>query len=72
MPVETVVAESVNFPNSGLSILRMPDGEGGTLDAEFKWGMPDNRGSFSVLSLGLNFYRAAVPELPRPFPLGFH
>ncbi|MHB9030410.1 MAG: heparinase II/III domain-containing protein, partial [Candidatus Latescibacterota bacterium] len=45
---------SVNFPNSGLSILRRP-WENSALEAEFKWGIPDNRGSFSVLSLGLHF-----------------
>ncbi len=45
---------SVNFPNSGLSILRRP-WDNGNLEAEFKWGMPDNRGDFSVLSFGLYF-----------------
>ncbi len=45
---------SVNFPSSGLSILRRPWGNS-ALEAEFKWGIPDNRGSFSVLSLGMSF-----------------
>ena len=45
---------SVNFPNSGLSILRRP-WEDGPLEAEFRWGIPDNRGDFSVNSLGLYF-----------------
>jgi len=45
---------SVNFPNSGLSILRRP-WETSALEAEFKWGIPDNRGTFSTLSLGLFF-----------------
>ncbi len=45
---------SVNFPNSGLSILRRP-WETSALEAEFKWGIPENRGTFSTLSLGLFF-----------------
>ncbi len=62
---------SVNFPNSGLSILRRPDPAGsGTLDAEFKWGIPDNRGSFSVLSLGLNFRGYRAQSYPGHFPWG--
>ena len=60
---------SVNFPNSGLSILRRPWGDG-MLDAEFKWGMPDNRGSFSVLSLGLYFGGYRCQSYPGHFPWG--
>lgn len=62
---------SVNFPSSGLTILRRPDPAGtGTLDAEFKWGIPDNRGSFSVLSLGLNFRGYRAQSYPGHFPWG--
>ncbi|MHB9031326.1 MAG: heparinase II/III domain-containing protein, partial [Candidatus Latescibacterota bacterium] len=62
---------SVNFPSSGLTILRRPDLSGaGTLDAEFKWGIPDNRGSFSVLSLGLNFRGYRAQSYPGHFPWG--
>jgi hypothetical protein len=62
---------SVNFPASGLTILRRPDPSGaGTLDAEFKWGIPDNRGSFSVLSLGLNFRGYRAQSYPGHFPWG--
>ena len=64
------VPPSVNFPNSGLSILRRPDPEGGTFDAEFKWGIPDNRGSFSVLSLGLNFKGYRAQSYPGHFAWG--
>ncbi len=60
---------SVNFPNSGLSILRRPWGNG-TLDAEFKWGMPDNRGSFSMLSLGFFFGGYRCQSYPGHFPWG--
>jgi hypothetical protein len=60
---------SVNFPNSGLSILRRP-WENGTLDAEFKWSMPDNRGSFSVLSLGLDFGGYRCQSYPGHFHWG--
>ncbi|MCE5248815.1 heparinase II/III family protein [bacterium] len=60
---------SVNFPNSGLSILRRPF-ENGTMDAEFKWGIPDNRGSFSVLSLGLFFGGYNCQSYPGHFPWG--
>ena len=60
---------SVNFPNSGYSILRRPfDGE--TLEAEFRWGMPDNRGSFSVLSLGLDCYGYHCQSYPGHFHWG--
>lgn len=73
-PVQSVsvdfgIPPSVNFPNSGLSILRRP-WEGGTMDAEFKWGMPDNRGSFSVLSLGLYFGGYHCQSYPGHFPWG--
>jgi hypothetical protein len=62
---------SVNFPGSGLTILRRPDPAGtGTLDAEFKWGIPDNRGSFSVLSLGLSFRGYRAQSYPGHFPWG--
>ncbi len=62
---------SVNFPNSGLTILRRPDPAGkGTLDAEFKWGIPDNRGSFSVLSFDLNFRGYRAQSYPGHFPWG--
>ena len=64
------VPPSVNFPNSGLSILRRPDPAGGTLDAEFKWGIPDNRGSFSVLSLALNFRGYHAQSYPGHFAWG--
>lgn len=60
---------SVNFPNSGLSILRRP-WENGALEAEFKWGMPDNRGSFSVLSLGLFFGGYNCQSYPGQFNWG--
>lgn len=60
---------SVNFPNSGLTILRMPYGDG-TFDAEFKWSMPDNRGSFSVMSLGLYFYGYNCQSYPGHFHWG--
>ena len=63
------IPPSVNFPNSGLSILRRP-WEKGTLDAEFKWGMPDNRGSFSMLSLGLYFGGYRAQSYPGHFPWG--
>ena len=73
-PVEGVevdfgIPPSVNFPNSGLSILRRP-WENGTLDAEFKWSMPDNRGSFSVLSLGLYFGGYRCQSYPGHFAWG--
>ncbi len=61
---------SVNFPNSGLSILRRPWKHGGMLDAEFKWGIPDNRGSFSVLSLGLHFGGYRCQSYPGQFAWG--
>ena len=67
--VDFGIPPSVNFPNSGLSILRRPWG-GDTLDAEFKWGMPDNRGSFSVLSLGLYFGGYYCQSYPGHFPWG--
>ncbi|MFC1692104.1 heparinase II/III family protein [Candidatus Latescibacterota bacterium] len=60
---------SVNFPNSGLSILRRP-WEDGALEAEFKWSMPDNRGSFSVLSLGLYFGGHRCQSYPGHFHWG--
>ncbi|MDP2984927.1 MAG: heparinase II/III family protein, partial [Candidatus Latescibacter sp.] len=60
---------SVNFPYSGLSILRRP-WENGTMDAEFKWGIPDNRGSFSVLSLGLFFGGYNCQSYPGHFAWG--
>ncbi len=60
---------SVNFPNSGLSILRRP-WENGALEAEFKWGIPDNRGSFSVLSLGLFFGGYNCQSYPGQFNWG--
>ncbi len=60
---------SVNFPGSGLSILRRP-WEDGALEAEFKWGMPDNRGSFSVLSLGLYFGGYNCQSYPGHFAWG--
>ena len=60
---------SVNFPYSGLSILRRP-WENGTMDAEFKWGIPDNRGSFSVLSLGLFFGGYNCQSYPGHFDWG--
>ncbi|MFC1528802.1 heparinase II/III family protein, partial [Candidatus Latescibacterota bacterium] len=63
------IPPSVNFPNSGLSILRRP-WEDGTIDAEFKWGMPDNRGSFSMLSLGLYFGGYNCQSYPGHFPWG--
>ena len=63
------IPPSVNFSNSGLSILRRP-WEQGTMDAEFKWGMPDNRGSFSVLSLGLYFGGYHCQSYPGHFPWG--
>ena len=61
---------SVNFPNSGLTILRRPAEGGGTLDAEFRWGMTDNRGEFAMLSLGLNFYGYRAQNYPGHFPWG--
>jgi hypothetical protein len=61
---------SVNFPNSGLTILRRPAEGGGTLDAEFRWGMTDNRGEFAMLSLGLSFYGYRVQNYPGHFPWG--
>ncbi len=65
------VPPSVNFPSSGLTILRRPDPAGtGTIDAEFKWGIPDNRGSFSVLSLGLNFRGYRAQSYTGHFPWG--
>ena len=67
--VDFGIPPSVNFPNSGLSILRRP-WEKGTLDAEFKWSMPDNRGSFSVLSLGLYFGGYRCQSYPGHFPWG--
>ena len=67
--VEVDIPPSANFPNSGLSILRRPWGNG-TLDAEFKWGIPDNRGSFSVLSLGLYFGGYRCQSYPGHFPWG--
>ena len=60
---------SVNFPNSGLSILRRPWGNS-ALEAEFKWGIPDNRGSFSVLSLGLFFGGYNCQSYPGQFNWG--
>lgn len=68
-PVIPLVLPSVNFPNSGLSILRRPADEE-TLNAEFKWSMPDNRGSFSVLSLGLYFYGYGCQSYPGHFHWG--
>jgi len=67
--IEFTLPPSVNFPNSGLTILRRP-WEDGTMDAEFKWGMPDNRGSFSVLSLGLFFGGYRCQSYPGHFPWG--
>jgi len=67
--VEFGIPPSVNFPNSGLSILRRP-WENSTIEAEFKWGMPDNRGSFSVLSLGLVFGGYRCQSYPGHFPWG--
>jgi len=61
---------SVNFPHSGLTILRRPAPGGGTLDAEFKWGMPDNRGEFSVLSLGIECYGYRCQSYPGHFHWG--
>ena len=60
---------SINFPNSGVSILRRQV-ETGTLEMEFKWGMPDNRGSFSVLSFGMNCYDYHFQSYPGQFPWG--
>ena len=60
---------SVNFPNSGLTILRRP-WKRGTMDAEFKWGMPDNRGSFSMMSLGLYFGGYHAQSYPGHFHWG--
>lgn len=60
---------SVNFPNSGVTLLRRP-WKRGTMDAEFKWGMPDNRGSFSMMSLGLYFGGYRAQSYPGHFPWG--
>lgn len=60
---------SVNFPCAGLSILRRPWRDG-TFDAEFKWGIPDNRGSFSVMMLGLYFGGYRCQSYPGHFPWG--
>ncbi|MCE5251987.1 heparinase II/III-family protein [bacterium] len=67
--IDLTVPPTVNFPNSGLTILRRPL-DSGTLDAEFKWSMPDNRGSFSVMSLGLNFYGYRCQSYPGHFNWG--
>ena len=40
------------------------------MDAEFKWSMPDNRGSFSVLSLGLYFGGYYCQSYPGHFHWG--
>ncbi len=61
---------TVNFPHSGVTILRRPAPEGGTIDAEFKWGMPDNRGEFSVLSLGIDCYGYRAQSYPGHFHWG--
>ena len=68
---KTVISfkHSVNFPNSGLTILRRPLDDG-LLEAEFKWSMPDNRGSFSVLSLGLQSYGFRCQSYPGHFHWG--
>jgi len=70
LTVDVGTPPPVNFPNSGLTILRRPWTHGGMIDAEFKWGMPDNRGSFSVLSLGLYFGGYRCQSYPGHFPWG--
>ncbi len=67
---ESGPAPSVDFPHSGLSILRRPDGMGGTLDAVFRWGMTDNRGEFAMLSLDLSMFGRRMQNYPGHFPWG--
>jgi len=67
--VEFGLPPSVNFPNSGVTILRRP-WEDSVLEAEFKWGIPDNRGSFSMNSLGLFFGGYRCQSYPGHFHWG--
>ena len=67
--VEFGTPPSVNFHNSGLSILRRP-WEDGTIDAEFRWGMTDMRGSFSMMSLALYFGGYKAQNYPGHFSWG--
>jgi hypothetical protein len=68
-PADISNLHSVNFPNSGVTILRRPWKED-TIAAEFKWSMPDNRGEFSVLSLGLYFNGYTCQSYPGHFHWG--
>ena len=57
------VIPSTNFPNSGMTILRR-QWNGNTCAANFKWGMPENRGDFGLLSVGLFFYGYTCQSYP--------
>jgi len=68
--IDPALCPSVNFPNSGLTILRRRSPAMGTIETEFKWSMPDNRGSFSVLSLGMYFNGYRCQSYPGHFHWG--
>jgi hypothetical protein len=61
---------SVNFPSSGLTLIRRPATDGGTFDAEFRWGLTDNRGEFAMLSLGFTFMGYRAQNYAGHFPWG--